>query len=468
MNIKRIKIDSALFLLGFSMLACSFGGRATAAPAGDAVATSVAATVNALAAQTKPPSPPQKTSLPTVKPVVPTGQPTAASIPPPVAAVLRVVYTDGNHNLWLWKEGGAPLELVKTGNVQDAHISSDGSLVVFTRLEETIHYSLWVTGLDGKEPRILVNSSDFEAMPSVPEKVSVAPLQVQWLPGSHTLLFNTHPLFDGPGFMVNNDLWQLNADSGERRNLLQHDQGGVFVISPDGKQLAIITSNTIGLINSDGSNPRSAVFKYTPVSTYSEYVYNAEARWSPDSNSLRVVIPPAESLSNPGQASDIWNIPLDGSAASRLGGVVTAPLAWAALSPDLQKVAYLAPFGDASQNQRELRAAGVDGSVAVVFQKGQLAHESWAPDSSHIIFTDQEKNITYIQAAGGDKVALADGKVVDRLQWVDDARFLYLVTAPSGWDLHLGTLDGGRTLIASLPGGDGYGFPTFESNLKVP
>ena len=460
MDLKMLKIIAIFLAFWISALACTFSPRATTAPATDTIATLVAGTVQAVATQVS-----TKTAQARAAATDISASPT---VPAPVRNAAQVVYTDGNNNLWIWEEGGASKQLVNSGNVHEAHISSDRSLIVFTRMEEPNHYSLWVIHSDGRDVHSLISSSEFEAMPSVPEKISEAPAQVQWLPGSHTILFNTRPLFEGPGAMLNNDLWQLNADNGLHTNLLPYKLGGSFVISPDCKQLAIATSDTISLINSDGSNRRSAVLKYTPIMTYSEYAYYVEPIWSNDSKSLRVVIPAPASLENPTQPSTIWNIPLDGSQADKIGSVVTVPLVWAKLSSDVKKILYLGPFGNLSQKQNELYTAWADGSGVSVYQGGQLKPEGWAPDSSHFVFTDQDKKVTYIQQAGSDSAPLANGKAVEKLQWMDASRFIYLIPVDSGWELRMGMIGGDDILIAKLPTGAGNGYPSFESNLNVP
>ena len=54
-----------------------------------------------------------------------------------------------------------------------------------------------------------------------------------------------------------------------------------------------MTSGTIRLVNADGSERREA-FTYTPVVTRSEFQYYAQPVWAPDSDCLRVAIPPAD------------------------------------------------------------------------------------------------------------------------------------------------------------------------------
>jgi len=459
------------FLILLLSMACSFGPRSAVSPEPDEVATFVAATVQAMVKpQPQPvgvnPTAPAPTGLPSVAPTT-AAKPASAETPSSPVPLLAA-YTDSNRNLWAWKEDGVPVQLVNSGDVIDVCVSPDGQLIAFTKITDPSHSSLMVIHPDGTDLRTLVSSSNFESMPNDPNAIAISPAKIRFLPGSHSLLFNTRPEFEGPGMALNNDLWTLNADNGEWKNLLPRGQGGSFIISPNGNQIAIVTPDSISLINVDGSNPRKAILKYTPVATYSEYAYYAEPRWAADSNSLKVVIPASASLENTNQPSIIWNIPSDGSAAVEIGSIVTAPLVWAILSPDLQKVMYISRVGDPNQNQGELRVANSDGTGSTVYQTGQLSLEGWSPDSKQIVYTDTSAKTSYISQAVGSSVSIKGGVLVNSPLWLDASRFIALIKVGSGWEIHLATIEGESQLIASLPGGDGTGWPVIGTNRIIP
>ena len=65
----------------------------------------------------------------------------------------------------------------------------------------------------------------------------------RWMPGSHTLLFNTRLDFEeGLGLYLSDDLHALDVDSGTNQPLLPPGEGGDFYLSPDGSQVALVTS----------------------------------------------------------------------------------------------------------------------------------------------------------------------------------------------------------------------------------
>ena len=150
-----------------------------------------------------------------------------------------------------------------------------------------------------------------------PDALGVAPFRIAWIPGTHILAFNTRQVVEGPGLSIYNDLRFVDVDRAELTTFLAPGSGGEFIISPDGRQIAIsgatTTPNAISLINVDGSNLRSNLVVYDSVLTYSEYAYYARPVWSAGSDSLLVTIPPVDSLIMPRHPTTIWYIPTDGS-----------------------------------------------------------------------------------------------------------------------------------------------------------
>jgi hypothetical protein len=205
-----------------------------------------------------------------------------------------------------------------------------------------------VIRFDGSGERELVSSDQFLTLKNNVNAISAEPYIFSWVPNSHTLAFNTSPIFDGPGMMINNDLHLVDADSGVLTTLLTAGNGGVFYYSPDGTQIALVHPENISLINADGSNRRNNALVYDPILTYSEFQYYAEPQWAPDSSFLRVAIPPQDTLGNSTEPTTIWHIPTDGSSAGVAGHVFTSALSSVTFSPDLAWIAYLDYFSDRS------------------------------------------------------------------------------------------------------------------------
>jgi hypothetical protein len=106
--------------------------------------------------------------------------------------------------------------------------------------------------------------------------------------------------------------------------LLPHGQGGEFIYSPNGQEIAISTATSISLVHTDGTNRRE-VLTYPMVATYSEYSFYAMPIWAADSSSLRVAIPPADPLGEPRQPTTLWTIPSMEISPLKNGSIMAAP-----------------------------------------------------------------------------------------------------------------------------------------------
>jgi hypothetical protein len=199
---------------------------------------------------------------------------------------------------------------------------------------------LWAVDSDGTQERQLLSPDDLDAGESEGPGLSVN--RLEWVPGTHTLAFNTR-LNLAYGLALNDDLHLVDADTLEQSVLLPPGEGGEFYYSPDGRKVAIVTPGEISLIDANGEHRRDRALTYTPVNTGSEYQFYARPAWAPDGSALRVLIPPVDSLTRPAQHSTVWQIPADGSPAYMLTSIEAAPLVSAdslAFSPNLEYVAY--------------------------------------------------------------------------------------------------------------------------------
>jgi Tol biopolymer transport system component len=456
---RPLLIFAAVFTL--LILACSLPGYPRPAKPASTQAVSEKGMVETTVAQTMAAVSTQQpgvteTALPTEGETPNTPAATAAA--PPAPSGLTVAYTDTNNNLWVWSEGGQPRQLAGSGDVVQPALSADGSLVAFIRSKDQISFSLWVIHSDGSGEKQLVSAEELKPLATAPDAKGVGVVQLAWVPGQHNLAYNTNSLFEGPGLATNNDLWTVNAESGEKKNVLPAGQGGMFYYSPDGRQIAISREDHISLVNADGSGQR-AVVKFAPVATYSEGVFYPAPLWSPASDYLRVVIPPADRLAKTVLPTQIWNIPADGSPASQIGSVTTSYLGVPALSPDLAKLAYLTPVeGAADPNQRQLHISKADGNGDTVFATGTFSFLGWAPDSQHFLFHDG-KQAVQLGSLGSAPLVLKDVPITARPEWADANRFLFTSPTTEGWSLNVGTLDGGEEQIASMPTGAAFGSP---------
>jgi len=431
---KRILL--ALSILLITTLACEFlPTQDPGIPPEDVIATSVAATLAAGGGSPAAEDP---------------GAPTAEPSPEP-PALLQIAYVkDGD--VWFWQEGGTPSVLTALGDAVEVYLSSDGQVAAFIRTADYIHEEIYAVNTDGSNLRALVSSADFASMVLQPDAISAVPYRVAWVPGTHTLAFNTRLTFEGPGLILPDELRLVNTDPVSLSLLLSPGTAGDFYYSPDGSQIALVTGTQISVVNSDGSNRRD-LLTFPDVITYSEYIYYPPVSWSPDGSFLRTIIPPHDPLAAPPEVTTIWQLPVDGSPPSTLMTLTAVSFFQdiAALSPDLNKVAYLTVITPGSPPIVDLHISNADGSGDVVYTNGGYGFEAWSLDGEHFIYTENGHN-PRVGRLGDPPVDLTGITLMVNPYWVDGARFLYLNRLSGSWELWLRELGTAGTLLDSTTG----------------
>jgi hypothetical protein len=475
MNLKRLPTYLIVSLLVSLLAACAMPFGQPAQAPGPTQDNRIAMTLTAIQANSQATAAVQSTVQPTVAPAAPTAippmavpepatlTPTTAPVATDTQAVLataqsavpapgmEIVYTDAGRNLWIWMADGSTRQLVKTGDVYDGMISADGAVLVYIRTKDFKKFSIWAINPDGSNDHEMITQDDMKAMKNNDDAVGAQPYVISWIPGTHQLAFVTSPTFDGPGLQVNEDLWQLSADTGELTEILEPGQGGIFYYSPDAKQIALVTPKTITLINADGSNRRDDVLKFTPVNTFSEFLYYPTPKWAADSGLLHVAIPPKDALTAPDQKTTLYEIPTDGTSARKLGTVTTAPLLAPEFSPDASRMVFVKVHGAAEDNQRELVIADPNGANDTVYRTAQLDFNGWAPDSVRFAFT--EGSDTRLGQIGVDSVRLlSDTRSATAVDWLKNGQIVFLHKISNGWQIKLGIPGGTSQILVSLPG----------------
>jgi hypothetical protein len=442
---KSFRILTIISLLILVSLACAIpGGLPTSNPL-DTLGTQVAGTLTALSQFL-----PLETTV-----VPPTLVPSPATPAPP--AVLRVAYVK-NNNAWIWTEGGAIQQLTMTGDVYDVSLSQDGQLIAFVREVAPLTQEIWVVNNDGSNLRLLVSPADFLALytgPAAEIPVGMSAYQLDWQPGTHNLFYNTRPLYEGPGSFGYDDLHMVNVDSLAKLTFFPGGQGGKFFFSPNGSQLAMVKPTSISLVNSDGSNLRSNLVVFPMVITYSEYLYYPSPLWASDSSSLRVVIPPADPILEPTPPYSLWFIPANGSPAVATGTIPAIPFAWPddAISPDLNRLAYLQRTGGVNSNMRDIKLANADGSGVVWYMNGDgVQFLGWLPNSAQFVFSVQsgpEVGIHVSSLAEGYTTLSLVPYQIRSFSWLDNTHYLAFWQNGGITELRYNVLGGGSTLLDS-------------------
>ena len=450
-------------------LACSLPiGSAQPKDFADQVASAAAATLTSLAPLEMPTLPPVATTVVPTATLAPV--PSATQAPQPDSpATLRLVFTDGIGSLFSWVEGEEVTPLVEDAFVENARLAPAGDWVVYTRSEADYAVSLWAVRFDGSRNHEVLSAADFGTLPLPPgsavyadQVLAILPYQIEFLPGSSSVFFNTYPQFDGPGFALNNDLWRVDLESGALNAILPAGEGGSFTLSPDGSQMALVTPNDISLVNSDGSNRRSGVLTYTEIYTYTESPYYAAPRWDADGSFLRLILPPQDSLGDVNALSTIYELPVDGSAAKVLGSLAVKPLSGAIFSPDLEHILYAEMAGEVNDGNSAIKVAAYDGSDAIEIVRGEYFLIDWAPDSLHFAYQSWSPAQIYLSSLNATASAPAELAQATLFNWVDAQRYLFISQGQPAWELQLGSLREESRTIAEVGGGaagyQGYDF----------
>jgi Tol biopolymer transport system component len=279
----------------------------------------------------------------------------------------------------------------------------------------------------------------------------------EWVPGSHTLVYNTIQLFEIPSNPRNNDLRLVNAATGEKNLLLEPGQGGKFTYSPDGSQIALVTPESLSLVEADGSNRRD-VLTFPVIYTNGGWNYYPQPVWAPDSSYLRVAIPPQDALNNPQAFTLVWHIPADGSMPYMAGEFVSIPAYVSAplISPDTRKIIFLFAPGEAF-DQLDLQLLDLaDGSQTDLYT-GNISLYNWNPDSSQFVFTQDFGTDFYLGQKDSPAEAIADVSVTKDLAWLSVNRFIFASGEYENRELRIGSPKISSTVIAQ-PFGETFSF----------
>ncbi len=335
--------------------------------------------------------------------------------------ILSIAYINAGQ-VWFVQEGGVPVQLTTSGDVQQVVLSQDAQLVVFERYEPStgLQELKAVDTLSATE-MVLLSQADLDGLFPLGGALHHAPYQFEFIPGTHTLLMNTHDIFEGPGLAQNNELWSIDVDTNTRSLLLDRGLGGDFYISPAADMLALVQATSIGFANIDGTGRSPDHLTYPSIITYSEYQYYPIPVWAADGSAVDVIIPGEDPFVD--TTARVWHVPVSGTASPRvdLAGFSyfrnsgKTPM----LSPDLSKVAFLR---ETAPNTFDLVITPLDGSPESILASGDIARQDWNPDSSRVSYTNLPMNLM-LTGPGLTPAGLGFGT---QLSWVDVDSYLYL------------------------------------------
>ncbi len=356
-----------------------------------------------------------------------------------------------NNSVMIWHSGDSTPTAYAVpenvaGNVRQLLISSDGQYV---SLNAAYPGSLWLaTPTDADMLEAVPN----EALPAENAKtIRIGNLQRG---ANATFYFNT---YDQPSHynFQHNDLWLVDPIGRNYTQLLPSPQAGLFTLSPDNQQIAIVqaggynkTEGNIGLVNKSGQN-RQDILTFTAVSTASDYDFYPQVFWEADSTAFNVAIPDKDLIYNDDTAlTTLWHIVSDGTKTQN-GSLQATFFGLPQWSDDGSHLLYLHRVGDITANQFELMIANGDGSNPTVYAKGDAGNigmPQWLPKSDQFIYSQGEPGDYWLGQIGQAPQQIP-GKLLNP-RFVDSTTYVFANPAGELRYAHLGS--GDSTLIAAV------------------
>ena len=370
--------------------------------------------------------------------------------------MLRVGMVKDN-DIWIWEEGGSSKQLTQHGDVGQVYLSDDGLWAAYTRPAENGMVELWKVSVLDSEPEVLLTANAFGRMRRERGQLGVIPYNIGWIPKTHKLAFNTYPVVRGEGIWIYipDDLQTIDMDTKELSTLFPVGSGGHFSFSPDGKLLAQFSTDSFKIFSTEGEEIQGGNLEEYRAIAYGEYYGYPWPQWSPDSSRLLVTVPGDADPLRAEARVDIWEVKMDGTRPSLIKSIHSY-MSVAAISPDLQKIAYWRQEERRSAD-RELRIMDIYAEEDYAFVQGDIMERfQWLPDSRHYLFWYTASWDPWLGSLCEEAVELPGLAIRSDIHWVDETRYLYLSGSEGGWELYLGDLAAGQSLVEDL--GESYSF----------
>jgi Tol biopolymer transport system component len=397
---------------------------------------------------------------------VPTALPSPAVAPSNESWLAVAFVKDGN--IQVWDESTGQIKtIVNTGDVIAVTMSDDGQMIAFLRRSvvqitqsEWIEQSaLWAVNRNGVNPTELVSAESLRQRLNAAGSDSTNIPEMQWIPGTHRLLFSGWKYIvqaEGESHAVPEGLYLADADARTDTILVPAGNNLHFVPSPDGGQVALMSSNSLGFINVDGSDQRSDVLTYSSLMLPGPVFPTGV--WSRDSHAF--VITASFENTSTGINFTVWRVPVNGSAPESLAEILRSEPGSTTFSPDGKYAAFV-QFTDAQPPE----IAGwlitpltpEAGPLAIPDKIGfeGFANLHWSPTGDP--FTKNLRKLCPDATSDSDICDVrihVDGTVV-ALQWIDGNRVLFLTGNPSvlfvGKMDFTGNMDGTTIPIIAWP-----------------
>lgn len=392
----------------------------------------VVATATAATAEPASPQPPTATPPP------------AATVPVEAGFVCQLAYADDN-TLACLSEAQKPIPIAETNFVEHPfgkpEISGDGAWVAYsvTGLQATELWVVEVGQLQGEDGlglprRLLADSTKISpALFRMQMGNQSYPLRYAWQPGTHTLFFNTYTVVEGsevgPRQVPNNDLWQVDAVTGQVTAVLPANSAELFALSPDGQWVAWASFEKVGRMRVDGS-AKQELLTFPPILTYSEYAYVPQLTWQTDSTAFNFVLPSPDPMAADTSAG-FYRAGVTESAAQLLatvpgnfvfggGGIVPA------FAPDGTHVVYAQINTSDVVTFHVVKADGTAVKSEALPPSQTFGFVGWAPDGQRMAVTLYPQGGLYVEDLAGQRTIVGgDELLTTDVKWRDAQSFYF-------------------------------------------
>ncbi len=370
----------------------------------------------------------------------------------------------------VWEETtGESQTIFDSGDAIRVELSGDGELVAFVRrsyfaaggFDRNEQSSLWVMGRDGSNPRELISVPQLREQVNAAEADSTNFPRLAWIPNTHRLLFSGNT-YDAHGYGEGahtplKGAYLMDADTTASTMIAPAEESLEFIPSPDGQQVALVSTTGLSFVDADGRNRRPDIFTYPPFGIPGPIIPSGV--WTQDSSSF-LISGPIERKSDILMNFTIWQVPADGTPPHPLINL-DAGSPNVVFAPDGSTAAFSrwAPRGpDGGSEVSGWFAVPLPvglGPVAVPADTLDRGFLTWSPGSSAYVLEARDREALLplcpnaVQSGEICGPSVHFGEQIEWLEWLDRSRFLYVTYQPRR--LYLGSLDGLATEIAREP-----------------
>ncbi|MEO8611818.1 MAG: hypothetical protein ABI690_28220 [Chloroflexota bacterium] len=361
------------------------------------------------------------------------------------------------------RTGNAPsVQLIISGDALTPYLSPNGRQVAYLHGDTGLAAELSLVDLSGGKIHDLVTAKTLSA----DANDSLLMSQVAWLDDSN-LYFNTAQNTSF-GEDRHDDLWRVDAQTGEVAMLLPAGEGGAFSISPDRKWLAVTSAGTynhedahLRLMNAE-THKVQEILSFPAISTGSEYSFYPQIFWAADSSVFRVAIPDKDLIYDEVSSPPVvlWQVGIDGSS-EKIGSISASFFGLPCWSDNGLHLAYLHRSGALADNQFDLFLAARNGDNPVKYASGKagaIGFPTWIPKSAQFIFAQGEPGAYWLGDTASPPAPIDEPMFIPAI--LEDGQIVYVSGADSPSELRYMHLADNQPLsIAAVE----HPFPAFDA-----